>query len=97
MLVTIITDHNPLIKIYFAEDHQIDEIHKIVHKTDIVDQIVDHVVDQKISMEMITQDQTQKKIFTQILLGIVHIHTPGTDTVPGIVQEIHQAIIIKIV
>ena len=33
-------DHNPLIQIILAEDHQTDEIHKIIHKIDIADQLV---------------------------------------------------------
>ena len=33
------TDHNPVIQIILAEDHQIDEIHKSNQKKDIADQI----------------------------------------------------------
>ena len=36
-IAIVIFDHNPSIEIIFAEDHQIDEIHKIVHKIDIAD------------------------------------------------------------
>ena len=53
-------DHNPPIEIIFAEDHQIDKIYQIIHKTDIADQIVE-----KISRETITLDQNQIDIVIQ--------------------------------
>ena len=55
-LAIIITDHNPLILISFAEDQQIDEFHKINHKTDILDEIVKKISTETITpMEVISQ------------------------------------------
>ena len=46
-LPILLTDHNPLILITFAEDNQIDNLQKTIQKTDIVDQIVKTITRKK--------------------------------------------------
>ena len=62
-IATTITDQNLPIEKIFVEDLQTEEIHKIIHKLDIVYQIV------KITnIAIITQDQTHLEVFTQIII-----------------------------
>ena len=75
-----------------SEDRQTELIHKIIHKTDIVDQI-----NKIIKIAIITQDQIQIEVITQTILGIVLIQTFKTDTILKIVQETHHTIEIKII
>ena len=82
-ITLVITDHHPLILIFFAEDHQIDEIHKIIYKTDIVDQLV-----KIISTEIFTLDQILIEVITQTVTEIAHTQIPGLHTIPMTAQEI---------
>ena len=79
-ITLVITDHHPLILIFFAEDH---EIHKIIYKTDIVDQLV-----KIISTEIFTLDQILIEVITQTVTEIAHTQIPGLDTIPMTAQEI---------
>ena len=86
--IAIVTaDHNPPIKKVFAEDHQVNKIHKIVHKIDVADQKV-----KTISIETIALDQTQIEIFIQTIIGTVVTQILGIDTILMTVQEILQAL-----
>ena len=66
----VLTNHNPSTKNFFALDHQIDKIHKTIHKTDIADQIFE-----TISIELITLDQTLIEVITKTMKEIVQIPT----------------------
>ena len=74
-IATAITDLNLLIELIFAEDPWTAKIHKIIHKTDIVDQIV-----RKTNIEIITKDQIQIDVITRTI-EVVLIQTLGTDTI----------------
>ena len=40
LIAIAITDHNPLIQIILAKDHQADENYKMIHKLYIADQLI---------------------------------------------------------
>ena len=65
-----------------GQDLQIDEIHKISHKIDIVAQTV-----KIINIEIIIHDQTQTEVFTQIKIQIFLIQTLEIDIIQMTVPE----------
>ena len=71
-LTIIITDHNPLILIVFAEDHQVEIFHNTIHAIDIADQIFSII-----STEVTTLDQILKELITQTIIEIAHIQILG--------------------
>ena len=87
-VATLITDHNPLILISFTEDLKIDEVHKTIHKEQVV---------KIIRTEIILLNRILKGVITRIITEIVHIETLGIETIRVTVQEILQATAIKII
>ena len=78
---------------FLAEEHQIDEIQKIIHKLDITDQIV-----KIISIETITLEQSNRIIYSKmIVIGTVIIQTLGMDTIPRTVLQTIEIEIIQLV
>ena len=84
-MAIVFLDHNHLIEINFAEDHQIDETHKIIHKIDIADETAEII-----SIETITQDKTPTEVIIQTIVGTVFFRTIGKNTIPMTVQEKHS-------
>ena len=78
----VIIDYFPPIEIIFAEDHQIDEIQKLIHRMDIADQTA-----RIISLETITLDQNQTEVIIQTVIRTVLIQTVGIDNIPMANQE----------
>ena len=78
----VLIDYNPPIEIIFAEDHQIDEIQKLIHRMDIADQTA-----RIISLETITLDQNQTEVIIQTVIRTVLIQTVGIDNIPMANQE----------
>ena len=73
------------------KNHQIDKIHKSIHKIDKAEQIV-----KALSNKIFTLDQAQIEMITQILLETFHIKALEIDTVPMTVQETRQTIEVEI-
>ena len=71
-LAIVKTDYYPLILKNFVDDHQIDETHKTLHKTDIIDEIV-----KTISTETIILDQTPIEVTTLTIIEIFYTQIPG--------------------
>ena len=86
------TDYNPSTKLVIAKDHQVDKIHKNIHKTDLVNQIL-----KTISIELFILDQTLIEVITQTIKESVQIPTFGIDTIPITVQEFLQKNDIKFI
>ena len=89
-IAKVVTDHNPSIEIIFAEDHEIDKIHKIIDKIHIADQTVKII-------KTFTLDQFKIEVFVQMIIGNVLIQTLGKETIPMNVEKTLQLIEIKTV
>ena len=83
-LLTIIPlENNHFTKITIAQDLHIEEIHKISHKIDIVDQTL-----KTINIEINIQDQTRTEVTTQTTKGIVFTKTPKIEIVQTTVLNV---------
>ena len=78
-------DQNLLVETVFAEDRQIEEFHKIIHKIIIADPIV-----KIISIEIIIRDQTQIEVNTQIIIETILIQFFETHTTLMIDKKLNQ-------
>ena len=67
-MATALSDQNLSFENFFEEDPRTEENHKIIHKTDIVDQIV-----RKANIEIVLRTQTQLEVITRTIKEIVHI------------------------
>ena len=65
-IATVLTNYNPPNEIIFAEDHQIDGIHNITHKIDIVDQTVEFINIETVTLVLTTPIIHPILIFTII-------------------------------
>ena len=70
------TDHKPHNLIILAEDHQIDKIHRTIHKIDIADQTA-----KIISVEIFTLDWILIEVITQTKNEMTQFQTLGIGTI----------------